>query len=101
MVVGYNQDYWAFRRSPASAVSSLRHPQNRITSNSTSRKIVDPLHEHWRTYTYLSVFVTGLPWPVTTLELYKNFASYGDISNIAIKETREGQFRDKAIITFK
>ncbi len=58
-------------------------------------------HPDWRTYTFVKVFVQGLPENVTTLEVYSNLHLYGNIGQITLRDTPGGQRASIAEVVFK
>lgn len=81
----------------ASSLSRGRYSNN----TSPHRQVPYNSHPHWRTYTFVDIFVHDLPPNVTTLDLYKNFIQYGEIGIITIKNTTGGTWKNQAEIRFK
>jgi hypothetical protein len=76
--------------------------QNPYQNNgSPDRKVSSNSHPNWRTYTFVDVFVYGLPPNASTFDLYKNFIQHGEIAIITIKNTTGGAWKNQADIRFK
>jgi hypothetical protein len=83
----------------AVATSPPRSPHQ--NNGPSSRQASHYSHPDWLTYTFVDVFVYGLPPNVSTLDLYKNFVRHGAIAIITIKNASGGACKSQADIRFK
>lgn len=83
----------------AVAASPPRSPYQ--NNGSPNRQVSDNSHPDWPNYTFVDIFVHGLPPNVSTLDLYKNFIQYGEIAIITIRNASGGAWRNQADIRFK
>ena len=86
---------------PMAAAASSPSRASYQNSDSLHRQAAHNSHPHWRTYTFVDVFVQGLPPNVTTLDLYKNFIQHGEIAIITLKNSPGGAWKNQADIRFK
>jgi RNA-dependent RNA polymerase len=74
-----------------------RQPQAR---NNQGRRPTQDDHIDWRDWSLISLYVTDLPIDVTTLQVWRNFKKFGELSYIDIKPNSDHRGRS-ATVTYK
>lgn len=90
----FNQRPSSMARLTSALNGQLQNPTSHLQGTMGS-------HQNWQSYTFVDVFIHGLPMQVSTYDLYKNFAQYGEIAKIAISENKQGGLKDHAEVRFK
>jgi hypothetical protein len=89
-------------QSESMAIVAASPPRSQHQNNGPStRQASRGCHPDWLTYTFVDIFVHGLPPNVSTLDLYKNFVQHGEITMITIKNASGGALKRQADIRFK
>ena len=87
--------------SPEKSQQYMRHNGNGNRGPRRAFSGTPPEHRDWRTYTFVEVFVQGLPRDTRTVDVHKNLKKYGNIVRISLRETRSLYGDLNAEVVFK